>query len=63
MPVLRVVGEQTIPWFVERDALLSEWLPNSDRARVPGLGHFLQMEDPRPIAESLAGFFARPPTS
>jgi pimeloyl-ACP methyl ester carboxylesterase len=62
-PVLRVVGEKTIPWFVESDVLLSEWMPNSERSTVAGLGHFLQMQDPRPIAESLAGFFARHPMS
>lgn len=60
-PVLRVVGENTIPWFVESDALLAEWLPDSDRSTIPSVGHFLQMQDPRPIEESLATFFARHP--
>jgi pimeloyl-ACP methyl ester carboxylesterase len=59
VPVLRVLGENSIPWFVESDALLGEWLPNSGRSTIPGVGHLLQMEDPRPIAESLATFFAR----
>lgn len=59
VPVLRVLGENSIPWFVESDALLGEWLPNSERSTIPGVGHFLQMEDPRPMAESLATFFAR----
>jgi pimeloyl-ACP methyl ester carboxylesterase len=57
--VLRVLGENSIPWFVESDALLGEWLPNNERSTIPGVGHFLQMEDPCPIAESLATFFAR----
>jgi pimeloyl-ACP methyl ester carboxylesterase len=59
VPVLRVLGENSIPWFIESDALLGEWLPNSERSTIPGVGHFLQIEDPRPIAESLATFFAR----
>lgn len=60
-PVLRIVGENTIPWFVESDALLAEWLPNSERSTIPGVGHFLQMQDPRSVAHSLAAFFARYP--
>jgi pimeloyl-ACP methyl ester carboxylesterase len=58
-PVLRVQGENSIPWFGESDALLAEWLPNSERSTIPGVGHFLQMVDPRPVAESLATFFER----
>jgi len=61
VPVLRVVGENSIPWFGESDALLGEWLPNSERSTLPGVGHFLQMEDPQSVAESLATFFARHP--
>jgi pimeloyl-ACP methyl ester carboxylesterase len=62
-PVLRIRGENTIPWFVESDALLSEWLPDSDGATIPGAGHFLQMESPRPVAEAVATFLARHPMS
>lgn len=61
IPVLRVLGGNSIPWFVESDALLGEWLPNSERSTIPGVGHLLQMEDPRPVAESLATFLARHP--
>jgi pimeloyl-ACP methyl ester carboxylesterase len=63
MPVLRVLGEQSIPWFVESDALLSEWLPQSERSVIPGSGHLLQLEDPAPVAESLRAFFGRHPMS
>jgi pimeloyl-ACP methyl ester carboxylesterase len=59
--VLRLVGENSIPWFVESDALLGEWLPNTERAEIPGVGHFLPMEDPHPVAESMAAFFERHP--
>jgi pimeloyl-ACP methyl ester carboxylesterase len=60
-PVLRVTGERTIPWFSESDAQLSEWLPQSESVRLPGLNHLLQFGDPAPVAETLAGFFARHP--
>jgi pimeloyl-ACP methyl ester carboxylesterase len=58
-PVLRIVGEETIPWFQESDALLAEWLPQSERSAVPASGHFLQMQDPGPVAEILVGFLER----
>jgi pimeloyl-ACP methyl ester carboxylesterase len=45
------------------DALLAEWLPNSQRSKISGMGHFLQMVDPHPVAETLATFFARHPMS
>ena len=60
-PVLRVLSERSIPWFVESEALLGEWLPNSERSIVSGSGHFLQMEDPAPVADSLATFYGRHP--
>jgi pimeloyl-ACP methyl ester carboxylesterase len=60
-PVLRVLGENTIPWFVDSDALFGKWLPNNEQSKIPGVGHFLQMEDPGPVAEGMAAFFARHP--
>ena len=62
-PVLRVRGEDTIPWFVESDALLGEWLPNSESTTISGMGHFLQMVDPHPVAVTLGAFFGRHPMS
>jgi pimeloyl-ACP methyl ester carboxylesterase len=60
-PVLRIHGEDTIPWFADSDALLSEWLPQSESSSVPGLGHFFPMAAPGQVAENLAAFFARHP--
>jgi pimeloyl-ACP methyl ester carboxylesterase len=60
-PVLRVVGDNTIPWFVESDALLAEWLPNSERSTIPGAGHFSLIENPQRVAETVAAFIARHP--
>jgi pimeloyl-ACP methyl ester carboxylesterase len=62
-PVLRVVGDDTIPWFVESDALLAEWLPNSERSAILGAGHFSPIEKPQRVAETLATFIARHPMS
>jgi pimeloyl-ACP methyl ester carboxylesterase len=59
--VLRIHGEDTIPWFADSDALLSEWLPQSESASVPGLGHFFPMAAPGQVAESVAAFLARHP--
>jgi pimeloyl-ACP methyl ester carboxylesterase len=60
-PVLRLQGEDTIPWFVESNALLSEWLPASESSKIPGAGHFFPMVHSRPVAETLTAFFARHP--
>jgi pimeloyl-ACP methyl ester carboxylesterase len=62
-PVLRVVGENTIPWFVESDELLAEWLPNSERSTIPGAGHFSPIENPQRVAETLATFIGSHPMS
>jgi pimeloyl-ACP methyl ester carboxylesterase len=62
-PVLRVVGDNTIPWFVESDALLAEWLPNSERSTIAGAGHFSPIENPRRVAETVDTFIARHPMS
>jgi pimeloyl-ACP methyl ester carboxylesterase len=62
-PVLRIVGDNTIPWFVESDALLAEWLPNSERSTIPGAGHFSPIENPQRVAETVGAFIARHPMS
>jgi 3-oxoadipate enol-lactonase len=60
-PVLRVQGEETIPWFAESNELLSEWLPESESSKIPDQGHFFPLTDPRRVAESVAPFLARHP--
>jgi pimeloyl-ACP methyl ester carboxylesterase len=60
-PILRVSGTETIDWFVDSDALLGDWFPQSERAAIPGSTHFVQMMKPGEVAHSLAGFFARNP--
>jgi len=37
------------------------WLPQAEPFILPGATHALQMQNPRGMAEALAGFFARHP--
>jgi pimeloyl-ACP methyl ester carboxylesterase len=61
-PVLKVLGERSEAlWsrFGETHRLLLEWLPQAEGFVAPGTTHFLQVEQPRGVAEGLAAFFAR----
>jgi pimeloyl-ACP methyl ester carboxylesterase len=61
-PVLVVLGERSAPLhprFTETYRLLLDWLPNAEGFVLGGAAHFLSVENPRRMAEALAGFFAR----
>jgi pimeloyl-ACP methyl ester carboxylesterase len=61
-PTLSVLGgESDALWsrFGETHRLLLEWLPHAEGFVLPGTTHFMQLEDPRGMAEALAGFWAR----
>jgi len=63
-PVLCVLGGQSEmlwPRFGETHRRLLSWLPQTESFVLPGATHFLQVENPRGIAEALATFFARHP--
>lgn len=60
-PVLAVLGENSAPTFPERRELLLACLPNIEPFDLPGATHLLHVENPRGMAEGLAGFFARHP--
>lgn len=62
-PVLWVVGSETHPAFFEMEQLLHAWFPHLETARVPGVNHLLHLQQPRPVAETLATFFAQHPLS
>ena len=49
------------PRFEETYRLLLEWLPRGEGVVVPGLSHFLQLEDPAAVADALAAFLDRHP--
>ena len=63
-PVLVVLGEKSIaldPRFAETHRLLLDWLPTAESVVVPNATHFLQLENPRAIAEALTAFYTRHP--
>ena len=61
-PTLSVLGgESDALWsrFGETHRLLRAWLPHADGFVLPGATHFMQIENPRGMAEVLASFWAR----
>ena len=63
-PALSVLGGESDalwPRFGETHRLLLAWLPHAEGFVLPGTTHFLQLEDPRGMAEALAAFWARHP--
>jgi pimeloyl-ACP methyl ester carboxylesterase len=61
-PVLSVLGGESQalhPRFGETHRLLLAWLPHAEGCVLPGATHFLQLQNPRGMAEALAAFFAR----
>jgi pimeloyl-ACP methyl ester carboxylesterase len=60
-PVLAVLGAESGPLFIEGHALVRRWIPQAESFVLPGATHTLQMQNPRGMAEALAGFFARHP--
>jgi pimeloyl-ACP methyl ester carboxylesterase len=66
-PVLCVLGgdsDTLSPRFGETHRLLLSWLPHAEGLVVPRATHFIQLEDPRGLAEALVAFWVRnrPPT-
>jgi pimeloyl-ACP methyl ester carboxylesterase len=63
-PTLSVLGgESDALWsrFGETHRLLLEWLAHGSGFVLPGTTHFMQIQDPRGMAEALAAFWARHP--
>ena len=63
-PTLSVLGgESDALWFRfgETHRLLLEWLPHAEEFVLPGSTHFMQIENPRGMAEALAAFWSRHP--
>jgi pimeloyl-ACP methyl ester carboxylesterase len=63
-PVLAVLGarsREVTPVFDQRHELLLAWLPNVEPFVLPDATHLLHVQNPRGMAEGLAGFFARHP--
>jgi pimeloyl-ACP methyl ester carboxylesterase len=63
-PTLAVLGgasETLSPRFGETYRQLLAWLPRAEGFVLPDATHFLQLEDPRGMAEALAAFWSRHP--
>jgi pimeloyl-ACP methyl ester carboxylesterase len=63
-PALAVVGAKSLemsPIWKERQEMLLTWLPNAESFVLPDATHLLHVENPRGMAEGLAGFLARHP--
>jgi pimeloyl-ACP methyl ester carboxylesterase len=61
-PTLSVLGgESDAHWsrFGETHRLLLAWLPHGEGFVLPGTTHFMQLENPRGMADALAAFWAR----
>jgi len=61
-PTLSVLGgESDALWsrFGETHKLLLGWLPHGEGFVLPGATHFMQIQNPRGMAEALAAFWAR----
>ena len=63
-PSLSVLGGESDalwPRFGETHRLLLAWLPHAEGYVLPGTTHFMQIQDPRGMAEGLTAFWARHP--
>ncbi|MFZ0890621.1 MAG: alpha/beta hydrolase [Candidatus Binataceae bacterium] len=60
-PVLAVVGADTIRIFHDVHKLVLSWFPQAQPFELAKAGHFLQMENPRPLSEAIARFLREHP--
>jgi pimeloyl-ACP methyl ester carboxylesterase len=58
-PVLSVLGSETVQLFVEGRPLLHAWFPQVEDSTIEGVGHFLHIQRPQPVAQAMAEFLAR----
>jgi pimeloyl-ACP methyl ester carboxylesterase len=61
MPVLSLIGSESSPTMYEYEHQLQAWFPQLETGRVVGVNHLMQIMQPRPVAEAIAGFLARHP--
>jgi pimeloyl-ACP methyl ester carboxylesterase len=58
-PVLSVLGSRTEHLWVEIAEFLRSSLPDVEERKIEGVGHFLHMESPEPVARAIAEFVAQ----
>ena len=59
VPVLSVLGKETLPLWVEVAAFLREHLPHVEECVIDGVGHLLHLQRPEPVAQAIAAFLSR----
>lgn len=60
-PVLSVLGEETLPLWIEVAAFLRAHVPDIREARIAGVGHLLHLQRPDPVADAIATFLRDQP--
>jgi pimeloyl-ACP methyl ester carboxylesterase len=60
-PALSLVGEKSDLFFRESHAMLLKWLPRVEGLEIARAAHFLQVEEPRAVAEAIGRFVAKHP--
>lgn len=58
-PILYMWGSHTPSFFKEDRDMIRAWFPHAEDQLVRGVGHSLQMEAPRAVAEGIANFLRR----
>jgi pimeloyl-ACP methyl ester carboxylesterase len=60
-PALSLVGGRSDPPCRESHAMFLKWLPRVEGMEIPRAAHFLQVEEPRALAEAIARFVVNQP--
>lgn len=60
-PILYVLGSDSGPFSVEGRDLALTWFPEAQDEVIEGANHLLQVQEPRAVAEAVAGFLAEHP--
>jgi pimeloyl-ACP methyl ester carboxylesterase len=63
-PTLSVLGGDShafSPRFDEVHQLLQQWIPNAEGITIPGVTHFLTIQDPEAVSDGLVAFWKRHP--
>ena len=60
-PVLYVIGSGSGPLFEGAKVHFQSLIPHAEHVELPGINHFMQMQDPKLVAAPIADFLSRHP--
>jgi pimeloyl-ACP methyl ester carboxylesterase len=60
-PMLSVLGSDTAPLWVDVAEFLRNSVPDVEERTIDGIGHLLHIQQPRPVADTIADFLRRHP--